>query len=281
METDTDKISATEISSLLKAIKEQYGYDFCNYSMAHLKRRFSSFMSKHEIALLSELQNKILNDRDFFSQLLMYLSVNTTEMFRDPQFYKSLTRNVFPILHTYPYLKIWHAGCSTGEEVYSMAILLKEANLYDRCQIYATDFNAIALEKAKDGIYQQDLVKTISKNYIQSGGKFSFSNYYTEGYNSILINKDLKKNILFATHNLTVDKVFSEMNIIICRNVLIYFNTELQNHVYNLFKSSLIRGGYLCLGSKESFKTNKLFKEFEFVDSKFRIYKYKYPLSRL
>ena len=265
-----------EIESLLNSIQEYYGYDFRNYSKAHLKRRLNGFLEKTKISSLSMLQYEVLRSRDLFTKMLMHLSVNTTEMFRDPPFYQSLLKNVLPLLYTYPYLKIWHAGCSTGEEVYSMAILLAEANLIDRTQIYATDFNAMALEKAKEGIYPIKDLKTYDENYKEAGGKNSFSDYYTSGYDSIIMNQDVKRNILFATHNLTVDNVFSEMNLIMCRNVLIYFNTKLQNRVYSIFTGSLMKGGFLCLGSKEAFKNDSLDRDFSIIDAKFRIFKFKY-----
>ena len=173
--------------------------------------------------------DKILNDRAFFETMLLDLSINVTEMFRDPSFYKNLRKDVIPILKTYPFVKIWHAGCATGEEVYSLAILLKEEGLYKRAQIYATDFNEVVLQKAKEGIYPIDCMKDYTVNYQKAGGRESFADYYTAKYDSAIIDKSLKNNIIFADHNLATDGVFGEMNLILCRNVLIYFNKILQN----------------------------------------------------
>ncbi len=179
-------------------------------------------------------------------------------MFRDPSFYVAVRKEIIPILKTYPYIKIWHAGCATGQEVYSMAILLKEEGLYDRSQIYATDFNQIALQKAKDGIYPIDKIKEYTYNYQKSGGKESFSNYYTAKYESVIIDKSLKKNIVFADHNLVTDGVFAEVNIVICRNVLIYFNKDLQDRVLKLFEDSLVPGGFYALDQKKAFVLPKI-----------------------
>jgi chemotaxis protein methyltransferase CheR len=185
-------------------------------------------------------------------KLLQELSINVTEMFRDPSFFRSIREEVIPMLQTYPFIKIWHAGCSTGEEVYSMAILLKEEGLYERCQIYATDFNHNVIQKAKAGIYSIENIRKYTANYQLAGGKASFSDYYTAQYNAVYFDPSLKKRITFAQHNLVTDGVFGEMNVIICRNVLIYFNQELQNRVISLFYESLSIGSFMCLGSRES-----------------------------
>jgi chemotaxis protein methyltransferase CheR len=197
-------------------------------------------------------------------------------MFRDKAFYKSLRENVIPILKTYPFIKIWHAGCSTGQEAYSMAIMLQEEGLYDRTTIYATDFNQQALNHAKEGIYSTALIKEYTTNYQLSGGKESFSNYYTSNYDSVIMNQSLKKNIVWANHNLVTDSVFAEANLILCRNVLIYFDKELQNKVQTLFYNSLISGGILCLGSKESLRFSDVYENYIDCDSKQRIFKKKY-----
>lgn len=248
------EIENKEVELLLKSIFEKYGYDFRDYSRAHIKRRILRRVNALDLKGVRELEDKILENKQEFNYLLEDFSINVTEMFRDPSFYKSFRAEVVPILKTYPFIRIWHAGCSTGEEVYSMAILLKEEGLYDRSQIYATDFNEHVLKRAKDGIYNTDLIKDYAENYEESGGKASLSDYYMDHYNSVIINESLKKKIIFADHNLVTDGVFGEMHVIICRNVLIYFNKKLQNRTLNLFYKSLIMGGFLCLGSKESIK---------------------------
>jgi chemotaxis protein methyltransferase CheR len=225
---------------------------------------------------VSELQHKVLYDETFFHQLLQDLSINTTEMFRDPDFFLSIREQVIPVLKTYPFIKIWHAGCSSGEEVYSMAILLKEEGLLNRTQIYATDFNPAVLQKAKEAIYPVNLMKDYTRNYIKSGGKNSFSEYYNARYDSAIMKNILKENIVFADHNLVTDSVFGEMNLIMCRNTLIYFNKSLQDKVVGLFRDSLVSGGFLCLGSKESitFSPHNIY--FEPVVAKHKIFRLKY-----
>ena len=251
--------SDLEISLLLEAIDQQYGYDFREYSQAHIRRRIMNRMALSKFEDISEMQSKVLNDETFASELLQDLSITVTEMFRDPVFYRSLRENVIPILKTYPFIKIWHAGCATGEEAYSMAILLQEEGLYDRTTIYATDFNQMALNRAKDGIFSNKMIKEYTSNYQLAGGKESFSSYYTSNYDNVIMNHSLKKNIVWANHNLVTDSVFAEVNLILCRNVLIYFDKNLQNKVQNLFYSSLINGGVLCLGSKESLRFSDLY----------------------
>jgi chemotaxis protein methyltransferase CheR len=250
---DEEKINQNiEISSILETIYCKYGYDFRNYSKAHLKRRILGRFVKEGFANLSEMQHMLLKNADFFHTLLVDLSLNVTEMFRDPIFFYSVRENVIPMLKTYPFLKIWHAGCSTGEEVYSMAILLKEENLLDKCLIYATDFNQIVLDKAAQAIYPINKIKEYTDNYNKTNAKASFSDYFTVKYDAALLENNLKKNIIFSDHNLVTDGVFGEMNMIVCRNVLIYFNHNLQNRVFKLFYESLLAGGILCLGTKET-----------------------------
>ena len=198
------------------------------------------------------MQHQILVDENYFHSLLVDLSLNVTEMFRDPAFFKAIREKVVPILKTYPFLKIWHAGCATGEEVYSMAILLKEEGLYERSLIYATDFNQIVVEKAAEAIFPTERFKQYTENYIKSGGTRSLTDYFTISYDSAMFDKELRKNIVFSDHNLVTDGVFGEMNLIVCRNVLIYFNRDLQNQVIKLFFDSLSLGGVLCLGTKET-----------------------------
>jgi len=267
-----------EIQLLLEAINMKYGYDFRNYSSAHMKRRIFYRMSVEGFLNISEMLHKILYDQEFFNKVLADFSINVTEMFRDPSFYKMFRKEVVPILKTYPFIRIWHAGCSTGEEIYSMAILLKEEGLYDRTQIYATDFNNVVLKKAKDGIYPIENIKDYTYNYQQAGGKTSFSEYYIAKYDSVIFEPSLKKKITFAEHNLVTDGVFGEMHVIICRNVLIYFNKKLQSRVIKLFSDSLSNGCFLCLGSKESIKFSTSVDKFEEFISSEKIYRKKYFL---
>lgn len=256
-----------QIKLLLEAIYLKYGYDFRNFAQAHLRRRIARRLSLDKLPHISEMQNRLLTERHFFEKLLLDFSINTTEMFRDPTFYKAMRKEVIPVLKTYPFIKIWHAGCSTGEEVYSTAILLKEEGLYERTQIYATDFNERILKKAREGIYPIDQIKEYTLSYQKAGGQESFADYYTARYDSAIIDKSLKKNVVFADHNLATDGVFGEMNLIMCRNVLIYFNKKLQNRVVGLFYNSLCRNGFLCLGSKETIRFTEYENDFTpFVD---------------
>lgn len=265
-----------EISLLLEGIYLKYGYDFREYSSAHIKRRIIKRLGETGLNNISEMQHKILNDREFFKTLLSDFSINVTEMFRDPAFYKAFRENVIPILKTYPFIRIWHAGCSTGEEVYSMAILLKEEGLYERAQIYATDFNNKVLRKAENGIFRIENIKEYTYNYHKAGGTASFSDYYTAKYDSVIFNSSLKTKITFAEHNLVTDGVFGEMHVIICRNVMIYFNKELQSKVINLFHDSLGNGCFLCLGLKESIRFSSSSEEFEVFCDNEKIYRKKY-----
>lgn len=268
-----DKIVNLELDLLLQAIYTHYGYDFRDYSRAHIKRRVMHHLSVNEIPHISELQHRVLADEYCFKKLLKELSINVTEMFRNPSFYKTIREKVVGILKTYPFIKIWHAGCSTGEEVYSFAILLKEEGLYDRTQIFATDFNEEVIKKAKTGSFSIKNIRDYTSNYQLSGGKQSFSDYYHATDNRVIFDKTLSKNIVFAEHNLVTDGVFAEVNMIISRNVLIYFNRALQNKVLNLMDKSLVSGGYLGLGAKETIMFSDIFNKYKTIDSKERIYK--------
>jgi len=261
-----------ELQLLLQAIYLKYGYDFRNYAKASVRRRVEHFMKKENLNSFAETQHKILYEVNFFDRLLLDLSVNVTEMFRDPNFYRSFRQNVVPFLKKQPFLKIWHAGCASGEEVYSMAILLKEEGLYNKTQIYATDMNQIILNQAKEGIYLINRLKLYTENYQKAGGKESFSDYYIAHYDHVVMNKSLKENILFSDHNLATDGVFGEMHVIFCRNVLIYFNRDLQNRALGLFNDSLINHGILCLGSKESIRFSEHSNIFVDVDKDEKIY---------
>ncbi len=270
---DTNQTINIEIDLILDAIFQKYGYDFRNYSRAHVKRRLLHRLAGSHLKSLSQMQHEVLYDPSFFQEILKDLSINVTEMFRDPKFYLALRSEIIPLLKTYPFIKVWHAGCSTGEEVYSFAIVLKEEGLYDRVQIYATDFNRTVLDIAKKGIYPINRIKEFTANYQQAGGKQSFSDYYMADYNSVIFDQSLKKNIVFAEHNLVTDSVFAEVNIIICRNVLIYFNRELQNKVFTLFTDSLINGGFLCLGSKETLQFSQNAGLYDVLNAYEKLYK--------
>ncbi len=264
-----------EIKLLLEAIFLKYGYDFRNYAVAHIKRRLEQRKSLSKLKSYSEMQHRIIYDENFFNYLLLDLSINVTEMFRDPWFYKDVRNTIIPHLKTYPFIKVWHAGCSAGQEVYSMGIVLEEEGMKERIQVYATDYNELILEKAKAGIYPIDVIREYTANYIQSGGRESFSDYYTADNQNVILKKSLREKVLFSSHNLVTDGVFGEMNVIFCRNVLIYFNKELQERVFQLFYESLCPGGFLCLGSKETLRFSKVAEHFEIVAEKAKIYRKK------
>lgn len=265
-------IDSGELKELLESIRYLYSYDFTEYSEASVKRRIEHYMGRTNIPTLNALGKLLLKDESMFEQFVQEMTVNVTEMFRDPIFYKSFRENVIKRLATYPFIKIWIAGCSTGEEVYSMAIVLKEEGLLDRSVIYATDINQKALLAAKEGIINMSNMKAYTTNYIKSGGQNSFSDYYKAKYGNALIDKSLRRNIVFSSHNLAVDTSFNEFQLISCRNVLIYFNQSLQNKVINLFHGSLCRFGVLCLGNKESMLFTDKRKSFEEIDKKERIF---------
>jgi chemotaxis protein methyltransferase CheR len=267
---DTQNI---ELQLLLQAIYLKYGYDFRNYAKASIKRRVHHRLVKEGLDSISAMQHKLLYDVSFFERLLLDLSINVTEMFRDPNFYLAVRKKVVPALKQFPFLKIWHAGCSSGEEVYSMAIVLKEEGLYDHTQIYATDMNEVVLKQARDGIFDISRLKQYTVNYQKAGGQESFSDYYTAHYDHVVMDKSLKENILFSDHNLATDGVFGEMNLIMCRNVLIYFNRELQHRALGLFYDSLGTDGFLCLGSKESIRFSEYSDSFEDVVKEEKIYR--------
>ena len=262
-----------ELQLLLEAIYRRYGYDFRSYSVASVRRRVQQHLIVARYDNICALMHDILHNGEAFSALLSNLTINVTEMFRDPDFYQAFREKVVPVLRTHPFLKVWHAGCATGEEIYSMAILLKEEGLYDRCQIYATDIDKEVLEKARRGIFPASELRRFTENYERSGGKKKLSDYYTEKYDNIIMDPALKKNVIFADHDLATDQVFGEMQVVLCRNVLIYFNKELQKRVFRLFKDSLDIAGYLCLGSKESLRFSGCADAFDIIEEKQRIYK--------
>lgn len=262
-----------ELQLLLEAIYQRYGYDFRLYSRASLRRRVKQHLLIARYDNISVLIHDILHNGEAFSALLSNLTINVTEMFRDPEFYRAFREKVVPVLRTHPFLKIWHAGCATGEEIYSMAILMEEEGLYDRCQIYATDIDKEVLEKARKGIFPVAELKKYTENYQRAGGKRALSDYCTEKYDNVIMDPRLKKNLIFADHDLATDQVFGEMQVILCRNVIIYFNKELQTRVFRLFHDSLDIGGMLCLGSKESMRFSDCADSFDVIDAHQRIYR--------
>lgn len=264
---------------LVEGIYRRYGYDFRDYSKAHLRRRLHRRLALSGLATMAEMLHRVLSDEEFFGALLSDLSINVTAMFRDPPFYRAVRAQVLPVLETYPFIRIWHAGCATGEEVYSMAILLEEGGLARRAQLYATDMSRIALDTAREGIYPMAEIKVYTGNYQQAGGQASFSDYYTAKYQSVMMDNRLRKRIIFAQHNLASDEVFGEMHAIVCRNVLIYFTKPLQERALQLFVDSLRPGGFLLLGSKESLARAEWGHLFETVDAEARIYKKKTNLE--
>ena len=243
-----------ELPLLLEAVYRKYHYDFRGYAAASLKRRLTQAMERFGCQTLSQLQGRLLHEPALFPALLDVLTVQVSEMFRDPAYFRALREKVVPLLRTYPSLKIWVAGCSTGEEVYSMAILLQEEGLLERSLIYATDINAGALERAQTGIYDAARIGGFTENHRKSGARSSLSDYYTAAYGKAVFDKSLKTNIVFADHSLSTDSTFSEVQLVSCRNVLIYFDRGLQDRVLGLFRDSLCRKGFLGLGAKESLR---------------------------
>jgi len=246
-----------EVELLLEAVQRHYGFDFRSYAYSSLRRRVWKRIEAEGLSTVSGLQERVLHDAEVMERLLDDLSVTVTAMFRDPGFYVAFRAEVVPLLRTYPFIRIWHAGCSTGEEVYSMAILLEEEGLYDRARVYATDMNESALRRARDGIFPLERMQEYTENYIRAGGTRSFSEYYTAGYSGALFDASLRRNVVFAQHNLVTDRSFSEFNVVLCRNVLIYFDKALQSRVHGLFYDSLTKFGVLALGSKESLRFSR------------------------
>lgn len=273
-------IEDIEIDLLLEAIFQRYGYDFRSYTKASIRRRIMHRLGLSGLDNVTRMTERVLRDREFFVSLLNDLTVNVTDMFRDPEFYVAFRQDVVPLLKTFPFIKIWHAGCATGEEIYSMAILLEEEGLYDRTIIYATDIDKNVLASAKKGIYPISSMQQFSENYRAAGGRGSLSDYYTAKYDGAILDQRLKRNIVFADHDLVTDQVFGEMNVILCRNVLIYFDRELQQRVFRLFFDSLDMGGVLCLGTKESLRYSGFEEAFEPIHEKLRIFRKREIASR-
>lgn len=266
---------AIELKLLLEAINLKYDYDFRHYSPASMKRTLVHAMNRMGCHTLLSLQEKVLHNSSSFYDLLQSLTIPVSEMFRDPSYFLALREKVIPVLKTYPSIKVWIAGCSTGEEVYSLAILLQEEEMLERTTLYATDINPRSLEKAEKGIFDSKELQNFTHNYQTSGGKRSLSDYTTVVGDSVKLNSDLMKNITFTDHSLVTDAVFSETHLISCRNVLIYFDRELQDRALGLFHESLCRKGFLGLGSKETIQFSQHAKCFDPFVKKDRIYQKK------
>jgi chemotaxis protein methyltransferase CheR len=262
-----------ELGLLLEAVYRHYGYDFREYALASLRRRVWRRVQEERLGSITALTDRLLHDPTCMARLLGDLSINVTAMFRDPSFYVSFAERVVPQLRTYPFTRIWVAGCSTGEEVYSLAILLAENDLYDRSRIYATDINQLVVEHARQGVYPLDRMQEYTENYIRAGGKRSFSEYYVAAYDGALFDSALSENVVWAQHNLAQDGSFNEFQVILCRNVLIYFDRALQNRVLRLFYDSLARFGTLCLGNKESIRFSAYEDSFQEMDAEAKIFR--------
>ncbi|KON67349.1 chemotaxis protein CheR [Peribacillus butanolivorans] len=262
-----------EIELLLQAIYSVSGFDFRKYMRSSIKRRVENRMRLDHIRRISGMIEMVLYEKGYVEKLLNDFSINVTEMFRDPDFFKAFRLKIVPLLKQLPEIRIWHAGCSTGEEAFSMAILLKEEGLYEKAKIYATDMNEDILRHAEKGILPLNRMQSYTKNYLQAGGKQEFSEYYTTDYQNAYLNSSLLKNIVFFQHNLVTDGSFNEFHIILCRNVMIYFTGELQTYVNHLFYDSLSKKGFLAVGSKETLHTSSLSEGYEDFDSKERIYR--------
>ncbi len=262
-----------ELRLLLEAVYQRYHYDFRDYALASLRRRMRHAMARFECDNMGALQHRLLHEPETFSLAMQYFTVQVSEMFRDPAYFRMLREHAIPVLRTYPSIKLWIAGCSTGEEVWSLAILLQEEGLLDRAIIYATDINPDALEAAETGAFALDRLAQFSRNYLEAGGTGSLSDYYSTGYGSVVFDRRLKRNIVFADHSLATDTVFSEVHLVSCRNVLIYFQRALQDRAIGLFHEALVHRGFLGLGSKESLQFGEHADEFEACAREQRLYR--------
>ena len=274
-----DEIEEIEIDLLLEAVERRYGYDFRTYARETIGRRVRNLLQRSDHRYVSQLMSQALRDRDLFERIVREFSITVTSMFRDPEVYAALREQVIPLPRSHPFIRIWHAGCATGEEVYSMAILLKEAGLSERVTIFATDFNDEALRVAATGVYGLEKAREFTENYQLMGGKGAFSDYYRARYGAFALDSRLRDNITFANHNLVTDEVFSEMHLVLCRNVLIYFNSDLQSRVTRLICRSLVNGGFLCLGNREFLHADVAGTDFKEVDAQRRIFQKNYRLE--
>lgn len=277
MQTTNHSLEDIEIAELLEAIYLKYGYDFRQYARKSLYRRLQLCLQDCKASSFKELTPKIIQEPDLFSMLLGRMSVTVTQLFRHPLFFRTFRENVIPKLRSYPFIKIWHAGCATGEEVYSMAILLQEEGLYDRCQIYGTDYNLKSIKKARAGLIEWQDASAIQEDYHNSGGTQNLTDYFFIKHGLGKIDPLLLEHINFDYHNMISDGVFGEMNVIICQNVMIYFNQNLQNSVLSTFQSALEGQGYLCLGNRETLKHSTAYGEFEVINEQAKIYRRKPP----
>ena len=268
-----DDLEEIELALLLEGVFRKYGFDFREYAAASLRRRVWRRVHAEGLTTISELQARLLHDPACMERLLLDLSINVTAMFRDPSFYSSFRSKVVPQLRTYPFTRIWVAGCSTGEEVYSLAILLREEGLYDRTRIYATDINESVLDSARTGVFPLEKMREYTQNYIKAGGTQAFSEYYVAKYDGAQFQRSLIDNVVFAQHNLVSDRSFNEFNVIVCRNVMIYFDRVLQDRVHDLFYESLVTFGVLGLGHKESVRFSPHADQFEELDPVEKLYR--------
>ncbi|MFN2499587.1 MAG: protein-glutamate O-methyltransferase CheR [Pyrinomonadaceae bacterium] len=268
-----DKVEDIEIDLLLEGLYRVHGFDFRNYSRASIKRRIYELLRAEKLDTVSAFQNKILHDNACLERFLLGVSVHATSMFRDPSFYLTFRKRVVPLLRTYPTVQIWIAGCSTGEEVYSLAILLEEERLYGKCRIYATDISQAVLRRAREGIFPLAAMREYTTNYHQAGGTHEFSDYYTAHYDSAMFSSSLRNNVVFSEHNLATDGSFNEFQVILCRNVMIYFNKDLQARVHNLLYDSLSMFGVFGLGNKESLKFTPRAAFYEHLNEKDKLYR--------
>jgi chemotaxis protein methyltransferase CheR len=268
-----DDVDEIELELLLEGVYRCYGFDFRQYAPASLRRRVWRRVHAEGLTTLSALQDKLLHDPACMERLLLDLSINVTAMFRDPSFYIAFREKVVPLLRTYPFTRIWLAGCSTGEEVYSLAILLQEEGVAERARLYATDINESVLDRARAGVFPLDKMREYTQNYIKAGGQTAFSEYYVAKYDGAQFQRSLVDNVVFAQHNLVSDRSFNEFNVIVCRNVMIYFDRALQDQVHRLFYESLMTFGVLALGAKESIHFSPFEDRFEDIDANERLYK--------
>ncbi len=266
-------LQESELELLLHDLNNHHGYDFRNYSRASLLRQTNRLYQKDRFPSFAEMRYRLINDTDYVRHFIEEITVNVTEMFRDPEYFRFLSEELFPVLATYPFIRIWVAGCSTGEEAFSIAILLKEAGLLDKSIIYATDLNAGVLERAQSGKINLRNMQQNSENYLLAGGKNDFSTYYTANYHYAQLSNELRNRIIFSVHNLVSDNSFNEFQLICCRNVLIYFDNLLQNRVFKLFDASLGRLGYLLLGSKETLHFSDISAGYKVIDPKLKIWR--------
>jgi chemotaxis protein methyltransferase CheR len=266
-------VEDVEIEALLGALDRHYGYDFRDYSRASLRRRIRASLEGERMPTVSALQQLLLRDPTSMQRFIYRLSVHVTSMFRDAEFFRVFRSDVVPWLRTYPFVRIWHAGCATGEEVYSMCILLEEEGLYDRCRIYATDISDLILQRAKRGIYGLDAIRRYTASYHRAGGKRDFSSYYTADSENAVVHERLRRNVVFSLHNLVSDGSFNEFNVVLCRNVLIYFDDVLRDRVLGLLDQSLVRGGFLAVGRKESLRYTLLSERYAELRGDVRLYR--------